>query len=92
MDMSGQAPAAAGGTVVPAIGSAGWARTVCLVLAAALFAAALWQAVAALRPLAAPGPERTPGPSWRGVADVVLRDSVSALMAAGMAVALLEIA
>ena len=94
MDMGGQAPAADGGTVltIPAAGSAGWAGTVCLVLAAALFAAAAWQAVVALRPVAAPGQGRAPGPSRNNGAGVVLRDGIGALMAVGMAVALLEIA
>jgi len=93
MTMGGQAPAAAGGTVpaMPAAGSSGWAGTVCLVLAGALLAAAAWQGVAALRPLAAPGQGRTLAPSWPDSAGVVLRDGAGALMAAGMAVALLEI-
>jgi len=89
--MGGQAPAADGGTVLTA-GSVGWAGTVCLVLAAALFAAAAWQAVVALRPVAAPGQGRAPGPSRNNGAGVVLRDGIGALMAVGMAVALLEIA
>ena len=93
MDMGGQAPAAHGGTIltIPAVGSAGWAATVSLVLAGALFAAAAWQAVVALRPVAAPGQGRAPGPSRNNGAGIVLRDGIGALMAAGMAVALLEV-
>ena len=94
MTMGGQAPAVASGTVtaMPAVGSAGWAGTVCLALAATLFAAATWQAVAALRPLAAPGQGCAHEPSRRNGAGVVFRDGAGALMAAGMAVALLEMA
>jgi len=92
MTMGGQAPAA-GETVaaMSAADSSGWARTVCLVLAVVFFAAAAWQAVAALRPLAVPGQGRAPAPLWRDGAGVVLRDGFGSLMAAGLAVALLEL-
>lgn len=69
-----------------------WTGAASLVLAAALFGAAAWQAIAALGPLAAPGRGRKARPSWPDVSGVVLADGVGALMAAGMAVALLEMA
>jgi hypothetical protein len=94
MDMGGQVSAGATGAVsgIPMTGSPGWAETVCLVLAVALFAAAAWQAFAALRPLAAPDQGPAPGLPWHDITGTVLRDGVGALMAAGMAVALLLMA
>lgn len=100
MVMSGQAPAGALATASAVGGSAvgwpGWAGTVCAVLAVVLLAAAAWQAVVALRPFAAPARQRPPGsegpPEGLSVMDVALLDGASALMAAGMAVALLEMA
>jgi hypothetical protein len=94
MDMGGQVSAGATGAVsgIPVTGSPGWAGTVCLVLAVALFAAAAWQAFAALRPLAAPDQGPAPGLPWHDITGTVLRDGVGALMAAGMAVALLLMA
>lgn len=90
MAMGGQAPPAAGGAVtgLPA-GSPGWTGTACLVLAAAFFAAAAWQAVSALRPLAVPDHGSADAPR-HSIASAVLRDGTGALMAASMAVALLE--
>jgi hypothetical protein len=76
----------------PALGSAAWASTACLVLAAALLAAAFWQAIAAVRPLAAAPGTQSPGPAPTEHVPVVLRDGAGALMAAGMAVALLAMA
>jgi hypothetical protein len=89
MNMTGQTPAGAL-AMAPAVGSPAWAGTVSAILAAVLLAAAAWQAIVALRPLAAParGPEGRPG--GQSVTDVALLDGASALMAAGMAVALLE--
>jgi len=94
MAMGGPAPTGASGAVtgVPAAGSLGGAGTVSLVLAAALFTAAAWQAVAALRPFAAPRHAVTPESPRPGTAGTALRDGIGALMAAGMAVALLEMA
>jgi hypothetical protein len=92
MAMGGQAAATTDAAIgMPIIGSAGWAATVCLILAAALLAGGVWQATAAIRPLAAPahGPLT---PALRGHAGVMLGDGAGALMAVGMAVALLEMA
>jgi hypothetical protein len=93
MNMTGPTPAGAL-AMAPAVGSPAWAGTVSAILAAVLLAAAAWQAIVALRPLAAParGPEGRPGgqPGGQSVTDVALLDGASALMAAGMAVALLE--
>jgi hypothetical protein len=96
MNVGGTAAGSASGA-----GSLGSAGIICLVLAAALFAAAAWQAVAALRPLAVPGQVRALGPPLPGttgttgtasVAGSVARDGIGALVAAGMAVALLVMA
>jgi hypothetical protein len=85
MDMSGQAPPALGTGIASAPGTAvGWAGPLTLVLAAGFFAIAAWYAFAALRPLASPGPRQPPG--------ALSRDTISALIAAGMAAALLEMA
>ena len=89
MAMDGQAPAVPGTGITAGPGTAtamavGWAGPVCLVLAAGFFAVAAWYAVAALQLLAKPGPRRRPG--------TLPRDTASALMAIGLAVALLEMA
>lgn len=91
MVMDGPVTAGAWGaaTGMPGAGSPG---PVSLVLAAALFAAAAWQAVAALGSLAAPAEGRPPGQAGRDGAGVPLRNGIGALMAAGMAIALLEMA
>jgi hypothetical protein len=91
MAMDGPASAGASGAV-GGVMPLGWAGTVGQVLAAMLFAAAAWQAIAALRPLAAPERGRSPDGRWPGIAGTSLRDGAGALMAAGMAVALLEMA
>jgi len=91
MSMGGPASAGAGGTV-GGVMPLGWTETVGQVLAALLFAAAAWQAIAALRPVAAPERGRSPDGRWHGIAGTSLRDGAGALMAAGMAVALLEMA
>jgi hypothetical protein len=88
MAMGGQAPAAG----APVTGALGGAGTVSLILAAALFAAAAWQAVTALRPFAAPDHAAPPGAPWPGTAGIAARNGIGALIAAGMAVALLEMA
>lgn len=70
-------------------GPPGWTGTVCLVLAGPFFAAAAWQAVTALRPLASPDSGRSP---WQQSVSIVLREGAGALAAAGMAAALLQLA
>lgn len=94
MDMGGPGTATAAG--LPGgldMAGRGWPGTVCLAVAAVLFAAAAWRAVGALRPLAAaPGQGRAPAPLWHDRAGVVLRNGVGALAAAGMAVVLLSMA
>jgi hypothetical protein len=89
MDMGGQ-PAGGAGPVMAA-GSPGWAGPVCLVLAVALLAYAAWRAVALLSVLAAPGQPRIAGlaPWLGGGQAVAARDAGLAVMAAGMAAALL---
>jgi Domain of unknown function (DUF5134) len=91
MDMGGQAQGGRPAGIVMA-GAPGWTGTVSLVLAAALFAATAWQAVATLRPLAVAERALAPGQPRPGTESTVLRDGVGALMAAGMAVALLLMA
>jgi hypothetical protein len=96
----GGTPAATAALGAPAGGAARWAGAVCLVLAVALLAAAVALAIAALRPLAAgplaAGPLAAPGHGPRGSlagkVAVAARDGAGALMAAGMAVALLLMA
>lgn len=89
MAMGGQAPSVPGRGITAGPGTAtvvaaGWAGLVCLVLAAGFFAVAAWYTFAVLRLLAKPGPRWLPG--------TLPRDTASALMAIGMAVALLEMA
>ncbi|MBO0820630.1 MAG: DUF5134 domain-containing protein [Nocardiopsaceae bacterium] len=105
MSGSGMSGTGTSGSAPAGIGSPAWAGPVSLALAAVFFAATAGQAIAALRPLAAPvgqrageragrrtGPRAGPGDPGHSVADIVLRDGAGALMAAGMAIALLAMA
>jgi hypothetical protein len=84
MDMGAPAAAGSPAAVLAAAGSPGWAATTCVVLAVAL-------AVVTVAALAAPGGRNDTAPARSG-AGVATRDGTLAVMAAGMAAALLAMA
>jgi Domain of unknown function (DUF5134) len=90
MDM-GAAPAGATAATLMSSGSSGWAGAVSLALAAALFAAAAWQAFASVTQLAVADGAPAAGPLRGGVGGAAA-NGAGALLAAGMAVALLQMA
>ena len=84
MGMGGGPPLSAGTSADLPAGSAGaWLSVVSLALCAGFFAAATWYAMAAVRAVAVPG---------RWPLRAVAHQGVGALMAAGMAMVLLEMA